>query len=272
MKLAAMNYHYIRYPLNYFLDHVEQSPLRYIEFYAAAPHLNIYTYTLNNLVQVKKAIKERNLEIVCLTPENCVYPVNLSSQDRILREDSLKYYMRVLDTAEYLQSPKVQLCLGYGFFDQPREEAWANGRDSLFQLTHYAEQKGIQLILEPLMVTTSNVINSSAQLIQMIQEINAPNLAGMLDLSQMAWYQETPADYFRNLGDKLQHIHFNDRAHLVPGDGDLPMKDYFDQIISHGYNDTMAFEICDRRYFCDPNNAIDRIVEWFNKNTDIVLG
>ena len=30
---------------------------------------------------------------------------------------------------------------------------------------------------------------------------------------------------------------------------------------------TVSFEICDRRYYCDPDKAIDDIVSWMKKNT-----
>lgn len=267
MKLTAMNYHYLRYPLTYFLDKIEQSPFKYIELYASAPQLNIFDYPLSRLLETDKEIKKRKLEVTCLTPENCVYPINFSSQEKDLRDSSLRYYQRVIDTAQFLDCNRIQLCLGYGYFNQSKEEAWKFGKDSLSQLAVYAEKKGITLLLEELMVTTSNVINSSAELAKMIEEVNSPSVVGMMDCSQMAWFNETPEDYFKNLGDKLQHIHFNDRGHLVPGEGDLPMKEYYDSIKAHNYEGTVSFEICDRRYYCDPNKAIDDTIQWFKDNT-----
>lgn len=61
-------------------------------------------------------------------------------------------------------------------------------------------------------------------------------------------------------------IHFNDRGHTVPGDGDFPMKEYYDKIKQQGYEGTISFEICDRRYYCDPDKAIDAIVIWMQEN------
>lgn len=267
MKLAAMNYHYLRYPISCFLDKIERSPLNCIELYASAPQLNIFDYSLNRLIEIDKEIRNRKLEIVCLTPENCVYPVNFSSQEKDLRDSSLRYYQRVLDTAQFLGCGRVQLCLGYGYFNQSREEAWKWGKDSLEQLAVYAERKRLLLILEELMTTTSNVINGSGELAQMLREVDSPCVVGMLDCSQMAWFNETPDDYFDNLGDKMRHVHFNDRGHLVPGDGDLPMKEYYEAIRRRGYQGTMSFEICDRRYYCDPDKAIDDTIQWFIDNT-----
>lgn len=268
MKLAVMNYHYLRYPLSKFLDKVAASPFKFIELYLAAPQLNPFDYSLSRLISVDTEIRRRNLEVICLTPENCYYPINFASQEKDLRESSLRCYQRVIDTAQFLGCKKVQFVLGYGYFDQPKEEAWSLAKNSVEQLVTYAERKGITLILEELMCTTSNVINSSAEMARMLKEVDSPNLGGMLDLSQMSWYGETPDDYFKNLGTKLQHVHFNDRGHLVPGDGELPMKKYYEMIKNQGYQDTMSFEICDRRYYCDPDAAVDATAKWFKDNTD----
>ena len=67
---------------------------------------------------------------------------------------------------------------------------------------------------------------------------------------------------------QLRHIHFNDRGHTVPGDGDFPMKEYYDAIVARGYQGSCSFEICDRRYYCDPDKAIDDIVAWLRANTN----
>ena len=80
------------------------------------------------------------------------------------------------------------------------------------------------LLLEELKVTTTNVLITSSDLAKMIDEIGSDAIVGMVDLDQMTYAEETIDDYFGNLGDKLQHVHFNDRGHTVPGDADFPMK------------------------------------------------
>ena len=112
----------------------------------------------------------------------------------------------------------------------PREEAWKFCRESVGTLAAYAERKGVTLLLEELKVTTTNVLITSKDLAKMIAEIDSPAVVGMVDIDQMSYAGETIDDYFANLGDKLQHIHFNDRGHTVPGDADFPMKEYYDQI------------------------------------------
>ena len=45
------------------------------------------------------------------------------------------------------------------------------------------------------------------------------------------------------------------------------MKRYYDEIVAHDFQGTCSFEICDRRYYCDPDKAIDDIVVWLRENT-----
>lgn len=267
MKLAPMNYHYLRYPLNRFLDKVERSPFDSIDLYCSAPQLNIFDYSLSDLLTLDKEIRRRHLSVMAMTPENCTYPVNFCTQDRTTREASFRYYQRAIDTAAFLDCPKVQISTGFGYFDAPREEAWNYCRDSLRQLAVYCERKGVTLLLEELKVTTTNVLITSQDLAAMLDEISSPAVVGMVDMDQMTYAGETVDDYFTNLGSRLGHIHFNDRGHTVPGDGDFPMKRYYDEIIAHGYEGSCSFEICDRRYYCDPDKAIDDLVHWLRENT-----
>ncbi len=268
MKLAPMNYHYLRYPIKKFLDKIERSPFQYVDLYCSAPQLNLFDCPVSYILELDKDLRRRNIKVEAMTPENCVYPVNFCTQDRTTRESSLRYYQRAIDVAQFLECPKIQISTGFGYFDSPKEEAWENCRDSLAQLAAYSERKGVTLLLEELKTTTTNVLVTSKDLAKMIQQINSPSVVGMVDTDQMTFAGETISDYFANLGDKLAYVHFNDRGHTVPGDADFPMKQYYEDLKAHGYEGSCSFEICDRRYYIDPDKAIDDIVAWLKANTN----
>lgn len=268
MKFVPMSYHYLRYPIEKFLDKVERSPFDSIDLYCSAPQLNIFDYSLGKLIELDRNIRRRKLNVMAITPENCTYPVNFCTPDIITRESSIRYYQRAIDTAEFLGCSNVQISTGFGYFDQPRDEAWKYCQESLAQVIAYCERKNIRLILEELKATTTNVLISSKDIANMIREIDSQNIVGMIDLDQMTYAGETVDDYFDNLGEKVQHIHFNDRGHTVPGDGDFPMKEYYSALKRRGYTGNVSFEICDRRYYCDPDKAIDDIVSWMKENTN----
>lgn len=268
MKLAPMSYPYLRYSLMKFLDKVADSPFDNIDLYCSAPQLNMFDYPLSRLLKLDKEINKRGLSIMAMTPENCVYPINFCTQDNSTRESSIRYYQRAIDTAEFLGCPKVQISTGFGYFDFPVKEAWKYCQESLATLAAYCERKNVTLLLEELKVTTTNVLITSKDLAKMINEIGSPNVVGMVDMDQMTYAGETVDDYFKNLGDKLQHVHFNDRGHTVPGDGDFPMKKYYEDLKENNYQGSVSFEICDRRYYCNPDKVIDDCAKWFRENTD----
>lgn len=268
MKLAPMNYHYLRYSLEKFLDKAADSPFDSIDLYCSAPQLNLFDYPLSRLLKLDREIRARGLSVMAMTPENCVYPVNFCTQDTLTRESSVRYYQRAIDTAEFLGCPKVQISTGFGYFDLPAEEAWKYCRESLETCAAYCERKNVTLLLEELKRTTTNVLVTSKDLAKMIREIDSPNVVGMVDLDQMTYAGESVDDYFRNLGEKLQHVHFNDRGHTAPGGADFPMKKYYEDLKKNHYQGTASFEICDRRYYCNPDQAIDDCVKWFRENTD----
>ena len=109
MKFAPMNYHYLRYPIKKFLDKVESSPFDSIDLYCSAPQLNIFDYSLSRLIELDRDIRQRNLKVMAMTPENCVYPVNFCTQDPVTRQSSIRYYQRAIDTAEFLGCPNIQI-------------------------------------------------------------------------------------------------------------------------------------------------------------------
>lgn len=267
MKLLPMNYQFKRYPLTMFLDKVQETELNEIELYCSAPQFDVFTYSLKELSNIKQELKKRKITVGVLTPENFAYPVNFSIPNNDILHSSLCYYQKAIDAASFLGCEKVQISVGTGYFNEPKEKAWQICRENLTLLCQYCKHLGITLVLEELKQDNSNVINTSVELVKMISEVDSPNLVGMLDIDQMVVNGEEPSDYFQNLGKKLIHLHFNDTGHTVPGDGDYPMPEFYDEIVASGYNGTCSFEICDARYFCDPKLSIDRIIGWFKDNT-----
>ena len=221
--LAPMSYHYVRYPIEKFLDKVERSPFDSIDLYCSAPQLNMFDYPVSRLLELDKSIRRHHLSVMAMTPENCVYPVNFCTQDTLTRESSIRYYQRAIDTAQFLECPAIQISTGFGYFDMPREEAWKFCRESVGTLAAYAERKGVTLLLEELKVTTTNVLITSKDLAKMIAEIDSPAVVGMVDMDQMTYAGETIDDYFANLVVILQHFQFNDRGDTVAGVAYFPL-------------------------------------------------
>lgn len=268
MKFIPMTYHYLRFSPKQYLDKLERSPFDMFDLYMCAPQLNAFDYALKDLLNLGKEIKKRKLQVYCITPENCAYPCNFATQNKETRESSLRYYQRVIDTAQYLDCPNVQIAVGGGYFDAPKQEAWDNAVECVRQLAEYGKKKNITFFLEENKTTTTQVLVYSHDIAKMIEDVGFDNVLGMVDTEQMTYADETIDDYFKNLGPKMGYVHFNDRGHSVPGHADFPMKQYYDDIKRNKFDGVCCFELIDRRYYNDPDKAIDQCVEWLAANTD----
>lgn len=265
-QLAMMNLHYQHHTLPYFLDAAVKNEVENIELWAATPHLYIEDATAEKLKQVKKAISDRGLKLICFTPESVVYPFNIAESDTAIRERSLAYILRGVECAAELGSPKMLLTPGWGNLDEDRDEAMKRSLAGIATIVRRAEELGVQLALEHLSPISSNLINTSAQLRWALDEINSPTLKGMIDFCQVFLAGETVQDYFDVLGEDLIHIHIVDGVpggHLAIGDGNLPMEESVRTVAKNNYTGYLSLEISDRRYFMDPIAADKRSIEQF---------
>jgi protein FrlC len=258
IRIAGMNFHYCRYPFEVFLDAMTKLGVDAIELWAAAPHFYVEDLSPAGVRQVERHVKSRGLRLACVTPEQCVYPINLAAKEPAFRNRSLAYFVRNLEVAADLGSPLLLVTAGCGYFSEPRAEAWRRSRDSLARLARRAERLGVVLALEPLSPASSNLINGLSQLRRMVAEVASPHLKAMLDTVQMANIGEEIEAYCTGLGEDLVHVHLVDGApqsHLAWGDGILPLAKYLGALGQHGYAGYATLEICDRRYFHAPQRA-----------------
>ena len=100
-QFAAMNMVYNRYSFSYFLDSMQRLNVSNFELWTGAPHLNCMFQTMADAASVRKSVRERGLHMVCLTPEQVMYPYNIAAVNPELRQKSLDYFHRYIDmTAE----------------------------------------------------------------------------------------------------------------------------------------------------------------------------
>lgn len=259
--VAGMNFHYKHYPLEYFLDAMARYECKNIELWGAAPHFYVDDLSLHEIRNVKKEINRRDLSVVCFTPEQCVYPINLAAKEDRLREKSIQYFIKSAEAAKELGAPLLLVTPGWGYENEEPDEAWKRTRDSLERLSTVAADLDLTLAFEPLTRVESNLVFDSKSLKRMLDEVNSPNLKGMIDTIPMALANEDFKDYSSLLGEDLVHIHFIDgkpEGHLVWGDGVLPLEKYIDQLNQIGYKGFLTLEYTSYQYVQNPDEAMER--------------
>ncbi|NRD77252.1 TIM barrel protein [Bacillus sp. BRMEA1] len=268
MKIAGMNITFRHYPFHYFLDCMDSLEISCIELWAGEPHFYVYRNILSNLRETKREMKRRNKEIVCYTPEQCIYPFNLAASDSHWRQTSMEYFLQNLYASVELESPLMLLTSGIGDFSLPLEESWKYASESIYQMTKAAEREGITLALEPLTKFESNLIIDTPGLTRMIKEIQSPALKGMIDTVAMQLAGETPEDYFSMLPE-LSHFHLIDGdgesdSHLALDDGSLNWREYIKSLQEHQYIGACTLEIMGSNYYQNPKNAVQKSLEKLN--------
>ncbi|WHY66445.1 TIM barrel protein [Neobacillus sp. SuZ13] len=260
-QITGMNFHYLHFPLDYFLDAMVKYEFEKIELWGAAPHLYVEDLSLAEIHSIKKGIDQRELEVVCFTPEQCMYPINLAAKETEIRERSIAYFKKSIDAALELEAPMVLVTAGWGYRNEDRHEALNRTQDSLAQLSSYAEKQGIILALEPLQKIESNLITTLPELKEMLGAVSSPHLKGMVDTIPLAVEGEELASYFEQLQDDFVHIHFidgNPSGHLAWGDGSLPLEKYLKTLGDYNYNRALTLEFTSSQYLIDPNEAVEK--------------
>jgi len=260
MKIAGMNITYRHFPFEHFLDSMTELGVDQIELWAGEPHFYVYRGGIGRLRSIRKDLKSRNMNVVCYTPEQCVYPFNLAASDQELRQKSVDYFVENVYAALELDANMMLVTSGIGSFHAAIEESWKYAADSLGQLSKVAEREGVTLALEPLTRFESNLITDVKGIQRMMDEIRSPSLHGMIDAVAMQLAGETPEDYFSTLPE-LCHFHLIDGdgstdAHLALDDGALDWRGCLESLKRHGYQGTCTLEIMGFPYYQDPHDTV----------------
>ncbi|MUG66355.1 MULTISPECIES: sugar phosphate isomerase/epimerase [Paenibacillus] len=266
-QVAAANYHYKRYSMDYFLDSVTRLGFLNIELWASGPHFHLDYFTPQDVKALQHKIKERGLKVICLTPEQHVYPVSISHPDPEYRKRSVAFFQRHIEAAALLECDKVLVTTGIAYLDADENEAWKWCQESLSEICKTAEKEGVLLPMEAFTFYSTHVFNRAAHIAKMIREVGSPNLKGLADTDVMATTgKDTIHDFIRELGDDLSHVHFvdgNPGGHLVPGEGKLDMDEVLKALNEIDYKGYLGLELLDRRYILEPELAMRDARAWF---------
>ncbi|MCI6886026.1 MAG: sugar phosphate isomerase/epimerase [Lachnospiraceae bacterium] len=257
-QLAGMNIHYRFYSLEYFLEAQVRAGFRTIELWAGSPHFFLSNLEYDDCKKIKKMIRDRNLEVKVITPENCSVPYQFAASDPELYRRSFDYFKKGLDAGEELGCRIMAVHSGRGNLNEDREEAWKRGRDMLARLADYAQTKDITLAMESLRPQETNLATTLKDVKRMIDEIHHPNFKAMIDTTAMGVAGENPEQWFQVLGSDIVHMHFIDGTpygHLIWGDGRHNLKEWLETLNRHQYQGLLSQEITAQEYYWKPAEA-----------------
>jgi fructoselysine 3-epimerase len=272
--IAVMSVQYVHYSFEYFLASMAKCGINNIELWTGAPHFCDELYSSwptarKKIRTMKRQMDELGLKVICLTPEQLNYPVNIAACDTGLRQRSVEYFTRQMDYALEFGTDKLFITSGVGLRDRDREESWNYSRESLVTLAQQAGEVGVTLYMEQLQAYESNLLTGCDDMVRMVNEVDSPRLECCVDLVAMAVAGDDLQPFFDRLPGRVRHIHLADgdpSGHYILGTGNLPVMDYIRTLEKNDYSGYLTLEINDSIYLTDPHRALEASVIYLRNN------
>jgi sugar phosphate isomerase/epimerase len=204
----------------------------------------------------------------------------LLSLDQSLIRYSRKYVMQCIDMCHLLGGKKLNICL---FADDKLASIDKNHQvisereklpviqrvlPILSELAGYANDRGIQTLLEPLNRYSTPYCTTAADAVRIAQKINQDNFGVLLDTFHMNIEEDSFENAIISTDGMLHHTHFADNNRKMPGLGHIDFKTIMKALNRIGYNsEYISFEpnLTSDRYRADTEFGLNFIKSIYNQ-------
>ncbi len=114
-------------------------------------------------------------------------------------------------------------------------EVWA-------EVAGYAQRLGITIGIEPVNRYESYVCTSAGEVLSLIRQTGAANLALHLDTFHMNIEEQNFYDPVLTAGSRLQHVHITESDRGMPGEGNVHWEDFFGALQEIDYKGALVLE------------------------------
>lgn len=174
--------------------------------------------------------------------------LSLVSEDTATRERTCGFMQRLVELCALLGgnylvhgSPK-QRSVPAG---STREQAWERARACLLRAARRAQDCNVTYCLEPLSPKETDLFNTVAEAVRMVEEVGLPGLRTMVDCSAAGQAEDSPVHEvlarWLPTG-HVAHVQANDPNRRGPGQGELAFAPILRTLLQHGYAGVLAVE------------------------------
>lgn len=144
---------------------------------------------------------------------------------------------------------------------QTYEEARKRASDLLESVLCKASKLGLTICIEPLSPVETDFINTVAQGMEIVRQINHPNLKIHLDVKAMSSEKISVPDIIRSVkAEDIGHFHVNDPNLYGPGMGKVDYAPIAQAIHDIGWNKWLSVEVF--KYDPDPETIARKSIEY----------
>src|SRR5438874_7227939 len=123
------------------------------------------------------------------------------------------------------------------------EQAWAWASETFRAAVRRAEERSVTICFEPLAPAETNFINTAAEAVQFVQQLNTPHFKIILDTKAMCSEAKPIPQIIRESWPHFAYFHANDKNLKGPGFGDVDFKPIAGSLKDVGYNEYVSVEV-----------------------------
>jgi D-psicose/D-tagatose/L-ribulose 3-epimerase len=173
---------------------------------------------------------------------------DLTSADPGVRANTRTYLAACLDIAADLDAGFVagpmyaEVGKARQLPDDERRREWDRAVSELRQVSADAASRGLAIALEPINRFETDLVNTTADSLRMIREIDHPAAKVMIDSFHMTIEETDIGAAIRAAGADLLHVQVSENHRGVPGTGLTPWTDFRDGLRDIGYSGSIVIE------------------------------
>lgn len=233
-----------------------------IEIGAAAPHAYPAYLGADRRAQVRDLLQEHDIALSSMLPAPSGGPGNNPASPYVEeRRATIEHYKELAELVALWGGKTLIYLPGWTIYGTSRRQAWAWSREVLTEVAHAIAHTGVTLVIEPTSHDT-NLCVSADDAIELMQDVNLPNVKLMFDTFHVNYSREVNTDYVYKMGADLRHIHISDNDRLPPGQGVVDFPAIIDAVIDIGFDGYLTMETGFHRRGIEPDQDAREGIEY----------
>lgn len=265
LKVGMFTSGYQRNPLEHCFMDAKEYGYDYIELWGGRPHAYAPDLKAGDINEVRRLIEKYEMPVLGYTPEHNAYPYNYMIGSEAQRRDAIDYLKLSLEMAKEMGAEFVLTSPANGGYLATYDQLWSRLEKNIQELGDYAAKLEIKLVVEALTPYESNFFTRANDLVELFRRVDNPYVVGMCDIVPPFVQHESIMAYFDKLGNKIDHMHIIDGengsdTHLIPGEGNIPIKEMLYEMKRIGYDKTATLELV-TNYINEPRFYAKRAID-----------
>lgn len=265
LKVGMFTSGYQRNPLEHCFMDAKEYGYDYIELWGGRPHAYAPDLKAGDINEVRRLIEKYEMPVLGYTPEHNAYPYNYMIGSEAQRRDAIDYLKLSLEMAKEMGAEFVLTSPANGGYLATYDQLWSILEKNIQELGDYAAKLEIKLVVEALTPYESNFFTRANDLVELFRRVDNPYVVGMCDIVPPFVQHESIMAYFDKLGNKMDHMHIIDGengsdTHLIPGEGNIPIKEMLYEMKRIGYDKTATLELV-TNYINEPRFYAKRAID-----------